>query len=87
MKSTFERIKMGEELEEGKAKQLYLLFRDYNLLDKETDYVRQAMFMLDLIESPTSKQLSKQLELVSSRMCTLANAKKVELERELGFFV
>jgi len=79
-------MKYDNELNE-KQKELYLLFRDYNLLSMECDYIRQAMFMLDHTKYPVAVKLSENLNLVLGTMTSLLNEKKVKLENKLDFLV
>jgi len=82
-----ERTKNGEELTEKKDKEMYLLFRDYNLLNREVGYLRNAIFMLEITKSEQGILVAKELNYVLSRMYSLINIKKGEIESKLGFFI
>jgi len=78
---------MGEELEEGKHKEMYLLFRDYNLLNRETLYLRNAIFMLEITKTPQGILVAKELDHILSRMHILIQEKSSQIEDKLGFFI
>lgn len=72
---------------EVKQKELYLLFRDYNLLNREIGYLRNAIFMLEISKSEQGTLVAKELNYVLDRMYILFKIHKVKLEDKIGFLV